>query len=411
MSSFENKLDKYAELSVKVGINIQPGQTLVINAPIEAAPFVRKIAVKAYKAGAKNVHVEWGDELLRLIKFQHAPEESLKEFPLWKAKGYEEMAENGGAFLSISASNPDLLKDIDPQKIATYSKAAMKAMDGYREYVHKGKVSWSILSIPTKEWAKKVFPNMTEEESIEKLWESIFKVTRVDCDNPVEAWDKHINNLKKSLTYLNEKKFKKLYYKSSGTDLTIELPEDHIWIGGGLNTEKDIYFIPNMPTEEVFTLPKKNGVNGYVTSTKPLNYGGTLIDNFKLTFKDGKIVDFSAEKGYETLKKLIETDEGSHYLGEVALVPFDSPISNSNILFYNTLYDENASSHLALGSAYPLTIKNGAKLSKEDLEKKGANTSLTHVDFMIGSSDLNIDGETVDGEMYPIFKDGNWAFN
>lgn len=410
MNTFESKLDKYAELSVKVGINIQPGQTLVINAPIEAASFVRKIAVKAYKAGAKNVHVEWGDELLKLIKFQHAPEESLKEFPIWKAKGYEEMAENGGAFLSISASNPDLLKDIDPEKIAISNKAAMKATQGFKEYVHKGKVSWSILSIPTNEWAKKVFPNMSEEESIEKLWESIFNVTRVDCDNPVEAWDKHINNLKKSLAYLNEKKFKKLYYKSSGTNLTIELPEDHIWIGGGLDTENDIYFIPNMPTEEVFTLPRKNGVNGYVTSTKPLNYAGTLIDNFKLTFKDGKIVNFSAEKGYETLKKLIETDEGSHYLGEVALVPFDSPISNSNILFYNTLYDENASSHLALGAAYPLTIKDGTKLNKEALEKKGANTSLTHVDFMMGSSDLNIDGETTDGKMYPIFKDGNWAF-
>ena len=257
---------------------------------------------------------------------------------------------------------------------------------------------------------KKVFSDLSDIEAVEKLWENIFKIVRVDKDNPVEAWNEHLNNLQKKVDFLNIKKFKKLHYLSKDTDLSIELPEKHIWAGGGELNSKKTYFVANMPTEEVFTLPLKTGVNGKVKSTKPLNYSGNLIDNFILTFKDGKIVDFSAEKGYETLKKLIETDEGSHYLGEVALVPYDSPISNSNIIFYNTLFDENASCHLALGEAYPICIEGGSEMNSEELEKAGANNSLTHVDFMIGSPNLDITGETKDGVIIQIFKNGNWAF-
>lgn len=410
MDNFENLLSKYAELSVRVGVNLQKGQTLVINSPIECAEFTRIVAKEAYKAGAKEVHVEWSDEEITLIKFMNAPEESFKEFPKWKAEGYEDLAKNGAAFLSISASNPELLKDVDPKRIAESNKTRSIALKKYREYIMNSTVAWSIVSIPTKAWSKKVFPNLSEESAIEKLWESIFKIVRVDKDSPIDAWNDHLDNLQKKVEFLNEKKFKKLHYISKDTDLTIELPEKHIWAGGGEYNSKQTYFVANMPTEEVFTLPLKTGVNGKVKSTKPLNYSGNLIDNFTLVFKNGKIVDFSAEKGYETLKKLIETDEGSHYLGEVALVPYDSPISNSNIIFYNTLFDENASCHFALGEAYPICLEGGSNMNEEELEKSGANISLTHVDFMVGSSDLDITGETRDGEVVHIFKNGNWAF-
>lgn len=410
MDSFKENLEKYAELAIKVGVNMQKGQTLVINAPLPSYEFVRAAAKAAYKAGAKNVHVEWNDEEVTRIKYLNAPEEAFKEYPMWKAKGYEEMAKEGAAFLSISASNPDLLKGVDPERIATANKTASKALEGYRSHTMSDKVCWCVISVPTKEWAKKVFPDLNEEESVQKLWESIFKAVRVDNTDPVNAWREHTDNLAKKVNFLNEKRFKKLHYWSSVTDLTIELPEKHIWAGGGGTSENGTYFVANMPTEEVFTMPKRDGVNGVVKSTKPLNYGGNLIENFTLKFENGKIVDFSAETGYETLKKLIETDEGSHYLGEVALVPCDSPISNTNIIFYNTLFDENASCHLAIGKAYPTNLEGGASMSKEELTKNGANTSLVHVDFMIGSSDLNIDGETYDGKAEPIFRNGNWAF-
>ncbi len=410
MENFEKMLEKYAELAVTVGVNIQKGQTLVINAPIVAADFIRKVSKKAYEAGAKNVHVEWKDEELSLIKFMNAPDEAFKEFPLWKANGYEQLAKDGAAFLTISATNPDLLKDVNPERIANANKTSAIAMKEYRKYSQTGKISWGIVSVPTKEWAAKVFPDLLPEERIEKLWENIFKVTRVDVANPVNAWKEHIDNLKNKMDYLNNKRFKKLFYKAPGTDLTVELPHNHLWVGGGLTDEKGTYFIPNMPTEEVFTMPLKDGVNGVLSSTKPLNYGGNTIENFTFTFEKGKIVEFTAEKGYETLKKLIETDDGSHYLGEVALVPHSSPVSDCNIIFYNTLFDENASCHFAIGAAYPLCIEGGTSMSKDDLEKNSANTSLTHVDFMIGSPEMNIDGETADGEIEAIFRNGNWAF-
>lgn len=409
MEQFQNMLDKYAELAVRVGVNIQKDQTLVINAPIASADFVRLVTKKAYWAGAKNVYVDWHDEEIALIKYLHAPIESFSEFPLWKAKGYEEMAAQGAAFLSISATNPDLLKEVDPERIALANKTSAVAMQGYRQYSQTGKVSWGIVSVPTFEWASKVFPSAPSEEVINLLWEKIFTVTRVDQDNPIAAWQQHIQQLKERLTYLNTKRFKKLYFKGGGTDLSLELHKEHQWIGGGLSNEKGIYFVPNMPTEEVFTMPLKKSVNGIVSSTKPLNYGGKLIQNFTITFEQGRIINFTAEEGYETLKKLIETDEGSHYIGEVALVPHHSPVSNSNVIFYNTLFDENASIHLALGNAYPLCIKNGGQMTKEELEEKGANTSLVHVDFMIGSEDMNIDGETTQGEIFPVFRKGNWV--
>ncbi|NMA82285.1 MAG: aminopeptidase [Epulopiscium sp.] len=410
MNQFERNLEKYADLAIRTGVNIQENQELLIMAPIETAPFVRKVAKKAYEAGAKNVHVDWSDEDLTLTKFLLAPDEALKEFPLWKAKGYVEMAEGGCAVLSISASNPDLLKNIDPEKIALSNKARAIALEDFRAYMQNNKISWSIVSIPTAAWATKVFPTTTEEVAVEKLWDAIFSVTRVHEEDPIKAWEQHLTNLNTKLDYLNGKKYMKLHFKAPGTDLTVELPKGHIWLGADANNEKGASFIANIPTEEVFTLPAKYGVDGILASKKPLNYNGTIIDNFSLTFEKGKVVDFTAETGYETLKNMLNTDEGARYLGEVALVPHDSPISNSNILFYNTLFDENASCHFAFGSAYPVCLEGGENLSKEDLEKQGCNTSLIHVDFMVGCAEMAIDGIQADGSIEPIFRNGNWVF-
>ncbi|MBQ1793992.1 MAG: aminopeptidase [Peptostreptococcaceae bacterium] len=408
--NLEKNLEKYAELAVKVGVNIQPGQTLLVRTPIECAPFVRKVVKKAYDLGAKEVHIEWSDEECSLIKYLNAPEETFNEFPKWISDQYVDIAKNGGAFLTIYAQNPDLLKDVDPKRVANAQKASAKALQEWRSYTLSDKSKWSIVSVPTVSWSKKVFPGVSEEEAVEKMWEAIFKCTRVDQEDPIEAWNKHNKDLKTRMNFLNDSKFKKLYFKSSKTDITMELPEGHIWASGASKDPNGIDFNPNIPTEEVFTLPHKFGVNGIVASTKPLVYGGNVINNFTLTFKDGKIVDFTAEEGYETLSNLISTDEGSHYLGEVALVPFKSPISDTNIVFYNTLYDENASCHFAIGTAYKSCIENGVNIPEEELDKHGINFSMTHVDFMIGSSDMDIVGETANGEKVQIFKDGNWAF-
>lgn len=409
MKNFQKNLEKYAELAIKTGVNLQKNQELLIMAPIETADFVRKVAKKAYEAGAKNVHVEWSDEELTLTKYLLAPDETFETYPLWKAKGYVEMAKEGCGVLSISASNPDLLKEVNPKRIASANKAAALALEEFRDYMQNNKISWAIISIPTSSWAAKVFPNSTPEEAVEKLWDAIFHVTRIYEEDPVKAWEEHVTKQNEKLNLLNKRKYTKLHFKAPGTDLVMELPQDHIWLGADALNEKGHSFIANIPTEEVFTVPSKYGVNGTVRSTKPLSYHGTLINDFSLTFKDGKVVDFSAETGYETLENMLETDEGAKYLGEVALVPDDSPISNSNILFYNTLFDENASCHFALGSAYPVCLEGGENLSKDDLEKQGCNTSLIHVDFMIGCAHMSIDGEKVDGTLEPIFRNGNWA--
>lgn len=410
MTTFEQKLDRYAALAVKVGVNIQPGQTLVVNAPISAAEFVRKIARIAYETGAKNVHIEWNDDEVTRIKYDLAPDEAFKEYPLWKAKGFEEMAESGAAFLSIIASNPDLLKGVNPERISQANKVAGQAMSKYRSYAMADKVSWSVIAVPSPAWAAKVFPELDEQKQMESLWKAIFEATRADLDDPVKAWQEHNANLNQKVDYLNEKKYRFLHYKAPGTALTIELPKKHLWVGGGSENEKGNPFVANMPTEEVFTAPLKEGVNGVVRSTKPLSYGGNLIENFSLTFEKGRIVDFSAEAGSEVLKRLIETDEGSHYLGEVALVPHKSPISNTNLIFFNTLFDENASNHVAIGNSYAFCLEGGKSMSKEELEQHGMNASITHVDFMIGSAEMDIDGETAEGSKEPIFRNGNWAF-
>jgi len=407
----ENLLKKYAKLAIYQGVNVQKNQTLVISSPIECAKFTRMLVEEAYIKGAKEVVVQWNDELTGKLKYKYSPMEVFETIPEWVKESRLSYAKEGACFLSISASDPELLKDVDPKKVATFRKASSIASREFSSRLMSNENAWSIVSIPTVGWAKKVFPNVSEDEAVEKLWDAIFKIVRVDSQDPVKAWEEHKNTLKKNMDFLNSKRFKSLHYTNSlGTDLIIELPEKHLWAGGAEFTQDGTEFIANMPTEEIFSMPKKTGVNGKVVSSMPLNYGGNLINNFSLTFKDGKVVDFSAEEGYETLKNLLDTDEGAKYLGEVALVPYNSPISNSNIIFFNTLYDENASCHLAFGKAYSLCIKDGEKMSEEELLKEGANDSLTHVDFMIGTKDLQITGTTYDNEKFDIFVNGNWAF-
>ncbi|PRR98942.1 aminopeptidase [Bacillus atrophaeus] len=410
MDSFSKKLSTYALLAVEVGVNVQKGQHVVVNASTEVRDFVRLIVKHAYEKGAKHVTVNWQDDEVSRLKYELAPPEAFDEYPEWEAKGKEALAEKGAAFISVVSSSPDLLKGIKSKRIAAFQKAAGKALHTYRQYIQSDKVSWTVIGAASAGWASKVFPGHSDEEAIQLLWEEIFNTTRVNEDNPVQAWKEHDQTLHEKVDHLNAKHYSALHYQAEGTDLTIELPKKHVWAGAGSINENGNEFMANMPTEEVFTLPQKDGVNGTVSSTKPLSYGGNIIDNFTLTFKNGRIVDIKAEKGEDILKELVETDEGSHYLGEVALVPYDSPISKSDILFYNTLFDENASNHLAIGSAYAFNIEGGKQMSREELVKEGLNESITHVDFMIGSKDMSIDGITADGKREPVFRNGNWAF-
>ncbi|MFJ8266127.1 aminopeptidase [Peribacillus asahii] len=410
MSDFQANLEKYAELAVKVGVNIQQGQTLVVNTTLEGAELVRLIVKKAYEAGAYNVIVNWNDDTVNRTKYELAPDEVFHEYPEWRAKETIELAEKGAAFLSVISSSPDLLKGVDPKRIANFQKASGTALKPWRQAMQSDKVSWSIVAVPSEAWANKVFPEEPAENRVHKLWEAIFKAVRVDTENPVEAWKTHDDTLHEKVDYLNDKHYTKLHYTAPGTDLTIELPEKHLWCGAGSINQHGHHFMANMPTEEVFTVPLKTGVNGTVRSTKPLSYGGNIINNFSVTFKDGRIIEVQAEEGEEILKQLVDTDEGSHYLGEVALVPFNSPISQSNVLFFNTLFDENASNHLAIGSAYAFCLEGGKDMTPEQLAEHGLNESLTHVDFMIGSDKMNIDGILADGTTEPVFRNGDWAF-
>ncbi|MCS5422544.1 MULTISPECIES: aminopeptidase [Psychrilyobacter] len=403
------KLEEYAELALKIGVNIQEGQKLFINTPIHAVEFTRIIAKKAYEMGVKDVIYSWNDDILSYTRFKNVSMETLEDFPEWTIKQMEDLAEEGAAFLHIISPDPELLKDVDPKKVAAAAKSNSIALKKYREKVMSDENAWCVLAVPSENWAKKVYPDLNKDEAVDKLWKSIFSVARVEEGKSVEDWKNHDINLKNKVEILNLKKFKTLHYKSKGTDLYVEMSPKQIWKAGASITKGGVEFSPNIPTEEVFSMPKKDGVNGVLSSTMPLNYGGNLIDNFKLTFKDGKIVEFTAETGYEILKNLLETDEGAKYLGEIALVPVDSPISNTNTIFYNTLFDENASCHFAFGTAYRSCIEGGTEMTLEELEKNGVNDSLVHVDFMVGSEDLSIDGIDENGALTPIFRNGNWA--
>ena len=404
-------LIKYASLAVNIGVNIQKDNILVISSPIETAEFTRLITEEAYKSGAKDVIVHYGDQKLTKIKLENSSLETISNIPEWQAESYNYYARQEACFISISASDPDGLKGVPVEKIGASQKARTSALKEYFDNSMSNKCRWCVLSVPTLSWAKKVFPKVSDDEAMESLWDVIFKTVRVDTENPVNAWEKHNAYLEEKIKFMNNNNFKSVHLKSAnGTDLNIELPEGHIWAGGSERDVNGIPFNANMPTEEVFTLPKKTGVNGIVYSSKPLSYGGNLIDNFSITFKDGKAIDFTAETGYDVLKQMLESDEGAKYLGEVAFVPYNSPISNSKLIFFNTLFDENAACHLAFGRAYESCVKDADKYSEEELEKIGVNNSIIHVDFMIGTSDLEVTGINENGETIQIFSNGNWAF-
>lgn len=403
-------LTKYVDLALNIGINLQKEQILVIMSPVETAPFTRLLVEKAYELGASEVIVHWSDDFCKKMTFTYGKKEIFEEMPTWQVDSLMYYANKGAAFLSIAANDPELLSGIDSEKIGTYQKTRGQALKPYYDKIMVNELQWNIISVPTLAWAKKVFPNVNDDEAIDLLWNAILKSTKADTENPIETWKNHLSILKEKMDYLNNKQFEKVVITNSlGTNLTVKLPKNHIWASGKDITQSGIEFVANIPTEEVFSMPHKYGVDRIVYASKPLNYGGTLIEDFSITFKDGKIVDFSAKSGYEALENLVSIDEGAKYLGEIALVPFDSPISNLGILFYNTLFDENASCHLAIGQAYSSCIQGGDKLSSEEMEKVGMNDSLTHVDFMFGTSDLSIVGYEENGNCENIFINGNWA--
>lgn len=403
-------ITKYVDLALNIGINLQKEQILVIMSPVETAPFTRLLVEKAYELGASEVIVHWSDDFCKKMTFTYGKKEIFEEMPAWQVDSLMYYANKGAAFLSIAANDPELLAGIDSEKIGAYQKTRGQALKPYYDKIMINELQWNIISVPTLAWAKKVFPNVNDAEAVNMLWNAILKSTKADSENPIETWKNHLSILKEKMDYLNNKQFEKVVITNSlGTNLTVKLPKNHIWASGKDVTQSGIEFVANIPTEEVFSMPHKYGVDGIVYASKPLNYGGTLIEDFSITFKDGKIIDFSAKSGYEALENLVSIDEGAKYLGEIALVPFDSPISNLGILFYNTLFDENASCHLAIGQAYSSCIQNGDKLSSEEMEKVGMNDSLTHVDFMFGTSDLSIVGYEENGNCENIFINGNWA--
>lgn len=407
-----NLLEKYAELAVKVGVNIQQGQMLVVNSPIECKELTRLIVKSAYKAGASSVLVKWSDDVINKEYYNNAPMEVLTEVPEYVVSQAHYIVDKGAATISISAPTPGLMKDVDGRKMMAAAKANNEKMGFYRKHMMANGSQWLVIAAPTVAWAEKVFPDLKGEEAVDKLWNAILSACRVEEENdPIKAWEEHMNSLAKHNQMLNDYDFECLKFKNSlGTDLEVKLVEGHIWGGGGEDSQKGVYFAPNIPTEETFTMPHSHGVNGKVVATMPLNYQGKLIENFYLVFKDGEVIEYGAEKEQDALKNLLELDEGSKRLGEVALISHNSPISNMKVLFYNTLFDENASCHLALGNAYPTNIKDSDKLTEEELIEKGYNKSSTHVDFMFGSNDMEIKGIKKNGEVIEVFKNGNFVF-
>lgn len=407
----EKAIEKYVELVIKKGINLQKGQILVINSPVETFEFTRELTAKAYEVGASEVVVNWFDEISLKYKYLYGEDKIFDIFPEWQKEFYEYYRKKGAAFLSIYSTDPDVLKDVDKNRVARYEKAKGIALKEYRDNIMENSNQWSVVSIPTKAWARRVFPELKEEFAINEMWKLILHIVRADKEDPILEWENHLNILKNRMDYLNSKKFEKLIYKNSlGTNLEIGLPEGHRWISGGENSKEGVYFVANIPTEEIFTMPHREKVNGVVVSTKPLIYGGSTIKDFTLKFVDGKIVEYSAKVGEEILGKLLDIDENSRYLGEVALVEFKSPISQSKKIFYNNLYDENASCHLALGAAYPVCLEKSEGLGEEELLEKGMNISMIHEDFMIGSEDMEIIGVDKNGEETLLMKDGNFVF-
>ncbi len=407
---FKENLKKYAQLLVRSGLNVQPDQIVAISAPVEAVELVREVTKEAYKAQAREVRVMYEDCFVTRQKYLNADKEVFENVPKYISEFRNELALEDACFLALRGDNPELLKGCDSEKVATYTKEIMQVLKPFNDKRDSMDLAWCIGAVPTPEWANKVYPDMATHEAMEALWQAIFKVSYTTKEDPIAFYQQNKINFESRVDYLNNLKIKSLHYKNSlGTDLIVELPDNYLFAGGGSYLNNGVYNFPNIPTEEVFSVPKKHGVNGIVYSSMPLNYNGNLIEDFFFKFEDGKIVEFGAKTNESVLKDMITLDEGASYLGEVALVPFDSPISNLDTLFYMTLLDENASCHFAIGNSYAECIKGGIGMSKEQKAEVDINNSLTHVDFMVGTSDLDIIATLEDGTEVVIFKDGNYA--
>ncbi len=414
--TLDQLLTLYGDLAVRIALNLQPGQRLLIIGPLahggaslEAAPLVRHVAESAYKAGAPLVEVLWGDEALQLARFRHAAPDTFDQFSTWMPNALVEHARAGHAVLSVYANDPDLLKDQPPARLGAVQKAVSNAVRPFREHISRNGTNWSVIAAASVGWAARVFPDLPADQQVDALWRAIARLVRLDRPDPIAAWEEHLAALAARRDFLNARQYTELRYRGPGTDVTIGLPAGHQWVSGRSTSEQGIVFAPNLPTEEVFTMPHRDRVNGTVRATKPLSYGGTLIENFSMTFEQGRVVKASAERGEAVLKQLLDNDPGSSRLGEIALVPHNSPVAQSGVLFYNTLFDENAASHVALGSAYKFTMTDGEGMSDERFEAAGGNRSITHVDFMIGSAALDIDAVRADGSVEALMHQGEWS--
>lgn len=407
----EELLKKYASLAVRSGINIEKGQLLVIKASVKDHEFVELCVKEAYEAGAGKVQIQWSDENISHMAYEYETTESLSLVPGWIVERTRFEQERGAAYLTIDSETPGLMADIDQDKLQAVRLEHMKKMKPFQAYTMNNIGQWCIIALPGKKWAGKVFPEKEEDEAVDALWEAILQAVRIDRDNdPVAEWKAHDEELMRHCRLLNDYNFDRLHFAGElGTDLYVGLVKDHIWSGGGNYSKSGTFFNPNMPTEEVFCMPDRKRVDGKVFASKPLSHGGKVIEDFWFSFKDGKVVDYGAKKEKDALTKILDTDEGSRHLGEVALISYDSPISNQNILYFNTLFDENASCHLALGRCYPENIKGGEEMSEEELLSHGGNQSMNHVDFMFGTKEMSVTGIREDGSEVSIFKDGNFV--
>lgn len=418
IKDFDKKLDQFAELIVKIGLNLQPGQKLIVNGKnatrgvtLEAAPLLQRVAHHAYKIGARLVDVIYDDPQLSVERLKHAPKGSLDEFPTWRTQAITEYVTAGNALMTVYADDPDRYNGLNAEDVLKIQKAMEKNLQPAMEQLMLNTFNWCLIALPVPGWAKKLFPKDEPEVAVEKLWEVIFRLCRLDQPDPVKAWEDHIHNLHSRGKYLTDKAYDALHYSGPGTDFTLGLPKDNIWESARITSTRGVPYVANLPTEEVFSMPHKDRADGTVTATLPLAHAGKIIDGFSLTFKNGRVVDFKAKQNEDILKGILDTDETARHLGEVALVPNSSPIAQSKMMFFNTLFDENAASHLALGSAYRSTMKGGEQMSAEEFSAAGGNVSKTHEDFMIGSGELDIDGITKDGKREAIMRKGEWAFS
>ena len=410
LPNFKENLAKYAKLLVSTGINVQPGHTVQLTIAVDQAELARLIVKEAYALGAAEVLVNWSDDVIARERLVNVDVERLEQVHPQRVTEMNYLLEHKSSRLVVLSDNPGAYDGVDPEKLSRSARAISQALNPMRQATQANKISWTLGAASGLEWAKKVFPNATsDEEAVVLLWDQIFKTCRIYEEDPIKAWEEHEARLVAKAKVLNDEQFVKLHYTAPGTDLVLGMPKNHLWEAAGSINAQGEKFIANMPTEEVFTAPDYRVADGYVTSTKPLSYNGNIIEGIKVTFKDGEIVDVTAEKGDEVMKKLVFDNAGARGLGEVALVPDKSPISQSGVTFFNTLFDENASNHLAIGQAYAFSIEGGTEMSQEELKEAGLNRSDVHVDFMIGSNKMNIDGIREDGTRVPIFRDGEWA--